>query len=84
MMTLSILTPDKEVYSGAITSVIVPGVSGQFEILKDHAPLISALGEGNVTVTTDSNQKNTYQIKKGYIEVLNNTVSLLVQGLTPA
>ncbi|MFK8101726.1 MAG: ATP synthase F1 subunit epsilon [Saprospiraceae bacterium] len=80
-MDIAVLTPDKEIFSGEITSVKVPGVSGQFEILSNHAPLVSALTEGEVRILKKDGQKMNFTIEKGFLEVLNNSVSLLVQGL---
>ncbi len=80
-MDISILSPDKEIFSGAITSVKVPGVSGQFEILNNHAPLVSALAEGKVRIRKKDGEELSFSIEKGFIEVLYNQVSLLVQGV---
>ena len=79
-MNITILTPDEAVFEGVITSVKVPGVGGQFEILNNHAPIVSALGEGSVRIIKDGGEKLTFTIEKGFIEVLRNEVSLLVQG----
>ena len=81
-MNLSVLTPGKEIYSGEITSVKVPGITGQFEILSGHAAIVSALGVGPVRILTSDGKTINYTIGKGFVEVLNNEVSLLVQGLT--
>lgn len=81
-MNLVILTPEKEVFSGEITSVKVPGTSGQFEILKGHAAIVSSLTEGEVRIIDGSGSKKGYTIEKGFIEVINDEVSLLVRGLT--
>ena len=83
-MNLVVLTPDKEVFAGEIKSVKVPGVTGQFEILAGHAPIVSSLGEGTIRVIDTKGSSTSYSISKGFIEVLNNEVSLLVQGLTEA
>ena len=80
-MNLVVLTPEREIYNGGITSVKVPGVNGQFEILKDHAPIVSSLNKGEVRILDEGGQKKTFQIEKGFIEVLYNEVSLLVQGV---
>jgi len=80
-MNLVVLTPEKEIFHGAITSVKVPGISGQFEILKNHAPIVAALGQGEVRILDTKGQKRTFMIQKGFIEVLKNDVSLLVQGV---
>ncbi len=79
-MQISVLTPDKEIFDGEITSVKVPGVSGQFEVLNNHAPIVSALGEGEVRLVKENGEKVTFGIEKGFIEVLKNKVALLVQG----
>ncbi len=78
-MKLIVLTPEKEVYKGDIQSVKVPGTKGQFEILKGHAPIVSSLSEGTVSIVADNGEKQFFNIKKGFLEVLNNDVSLLVQ-----
>ena len=80
-MNLTILTPEKEVYSGSITSVKVPGTSGQFEVLKGHAAIVSSLTEGEIRVIDASGTKTSYNIERGFIEVYNDEVSLLVRGL---
>ncbi len=79
-MNIIVLTPDQEIYQGAVTSIKVPGVGGQFEILKNHAPLVSALGEGPVRLQISGSADMNFSIEKGFIEVLKNEVSLLVQG----
>ena len=81
-MVISVLTPDRSVFEGEIQSVKVPGVSGEFEILKGHAALVSALKNGAVRIIEQNGTKKTFDIEKGFIEVLNDNVSLLVQGLT--
>jgi len=80
-LNLVVLTPDKEVFAGEIKSVKVPGITGQFEILSGHAPLVSSLGEGTVRVIDTKGSTTSYTITKGFVEVLHNEVSLLVQGL---
>jgi len=79
-MHISVLTPEKEIFDGQITSVKVPGVSGQFEVLNNHAPIVSALGEGQVRLIQENGEKISFGIEKGFIEVLKNKVALLIQG----
>jgi F-type H+-transporting ATPase subunit epsilon len=81
-LNLVILTPEKEVFNGAINSVKVPGILGQFEILNGHAAIVSSLSEGDIRVITADGSKQSYHISRGFIEVLNNEVALLVRGLT--
>lgn len=80
-MNLIVLTPEKEIFNGDITSVKVPGINGQFEILNNHAPIVAALGKGEVRILDIKGEKKTFKIQKGFIEVLKNEVSLLVQSI---
>ena len=80
-MKLEILTPDKKVYEGEIRSVTVPGTMGSFEVLKDHAPIISTLEDGKVIIRKDNSSDKTIYIKGGVIEVLNNSIMVLAEGI---
>ncbi len=79
-MTLEILTPDKKVYSGEVLGVQLPGITGLFEVLDKHAPLVSALGKGQLKILKDKNSTESYKIQSGFVEVLNNKVTVLVEG----
>ncbi len=79
-MTLNILTPDKLVYEGTVTAVTVPGVSGSFQILKDHAPIISTLADGDIIIKIN-NQEETIGIKGGVVEVLDNKIIVLAEAI---
>lgn len=81
-MELIALTPEKELFSGKISSVKVPGINGQFEILNGHAPIVAALAKGEVRILDEGGSKTTFNINKGFVEVLNNEVSLLIQSLS--
>jgi F-type H+-transporting ATPase subunit epsilon len=78
-MTLEILTPDKIVFEGEATSVILPGTLGQFEILNHHAPIISTLQDGKVIVR--GAKEGTFFIKGGVVEASNNKVMILAEGI---
>ena len=52
-MYLEIVTPEAILYSGEVTSVTVPGVMGEFQMLENHAPIISLLGAGNIKIQGD-------------------------------
>ncbi len=80
-MNVVVLTPDKEVYSGSIKSIKVPGVGGEFEVLKNHAPVVSSLGTGKVRIIDEAGTSKEFSITKGFIEVLNNEVSVLVESI---
>jgi F-type H+-transporting ATPase subunit epsilon len=80
-MTLEILTPERKLFSGEVYGVQVPGISGSFEVLEKHAPLVSALKAGRVKVLRDKqNHSANFDIQGGFIEVLNNKVTVLVEG----
>ena len=81
-MKITVLSPDKELFSGEITAVKVPGINGQFEILSNHAAIVSSLGTGGVKISKTGGEKMTFNIEKGFVEVLHNEVSLLVQGVS--
>jgi len=79
-MYISVLSPDREIFEGTVTSVKVPGVGGQFQVLNNHAPIVSALGVGTVEIVKEAGGKMSFRIEKGFIEVLLNKVALLVEG----
>ncbi len=79
-MNLEILTPDKKVFEGEINAVTVPGSSGSFQILRDHAPIISTLEDGTVIVKTNSGDTH-YQIKGGVVEALSNKIVVLAEAV---
>ncbi|HUR67090.1 MAG TPA: ATP synthase F1 subunit epsilon [Chitinophagaceae bacterium] len=86
-MNLEILTPEKKLYTGEVYGVQMPGISGSFEVLEKHAPLVSALKAGRVKVLKDKsagsggqNHTLNFDIQGGFVEVLNNKVTVLVEG----
>ena len=90
-MFLEIVTPEATLYSGEVTSIAVPGVNGEFQMLDNHAPIVSVLGQGNVkiygTVGLDksvadkfskgTNNETLLAINSGTIEMKNNKVIVL-------
>jgi F-type H+-transporting ATPase subunit epsilon len=80
-MKIEILTPEKKLFSGDAYGIQLPGISGSFEVLEKHAPMVSALGTGAVKILFDKTGKsNSFKINSGFVEVLNNQVSVLVEG----
>lgn len=79
-MTLEILTPDKTVYTGEVTSVTVPGAAGSFEVLKGHAPIISTLEDGKVVIRSGKDSQSMF-IKGGVIEVVDDKIIVLAEGI---
>ena len=80
-MNLVVLTPDKELFHGTVTSVNVPAIGGRFEVLRGHAPIVAALEKGEVRFLTKKGEKKSIRIEQGFIEVLRDEVSLLVSGV---
>jgi F-type H+-transporting ATPase subunit epsilon len=81
-MTLEILTPDKKVFEGEATSVTLPGTLGFFEILNNHAPIISTLQDGKLTVRGGAVKEEHFFIKGGVVEASNNKVTVLAEGIS--
>ena len=82
-MNLEILTPEKKVFSGDVYGVQLPGITGSFEVLEKHAPLVSALKNGRLKILKDKNNHLAYfDIQSGFVEVINNNVAVLVEGAT--
>jgi F-type H+-transporting ATPase subunit epsilon len=79
-MTLEILTPERKIFSGEVYGVQLPGISGLFEVLDKHAPMVSALKAGKLKVLTDKSATVSYNIQSGFAEVLNNKTTVLVEG----
>lgn len=80
-MNLEILTPEKKVFSGDVYGVQLPGITGSFEVLEKHAPLVSALKCGRLKILKDKNNHLAFfDIQSGFVEVINNNVSVLVEG----
>jgi F-type H+-transporting ATPase subunit epsilon len=79
-MKLEILTPERKIFSGDVYGVQLPGINGLFEVLDKHAPLVSALKSGSLKILKDKNSTASYQIQGGFVEVLNNQTTVLVEG----
>jgi F-type H+-transporting ATPase subunit epsilon len=82
-MNLEILTPEHKLFSDEVYGIQLPGVSGSFELLDKHAPLVSALKSGRIKVLNDRNHFSYFDIKSGFVEVINNQVTVLVEGAKP-
>lgn len=78
-MILEIITPEKEVFKGEVTSVKFPGTSGEFEVLNNHAPIISTLTNGNIRVITTNNSTENFEVNGGVIEMQNNKIIVLAE-----
>ena len=75
---LDILSPDKEIFSGQVESVQAPGTDGLFQVLVNHAPMISSLANGRLKVKSEAGEQ-IFHAEGGVIEVLKNKVIVLVE-----
>ena len=78
-MKIEIITPDKTLFEGTVELVQLPGIDGSFEILNNHAPLISVLGKGKIKVKINSDQTEFFEVNGGVIEVLKNKILILAE-----
>lgn len=78
---LSIVSPEKTIYEGRVSSLTAPSVLGYLGVLADHAPLIAVLDDGRITFKEDSNEQKTFLSSPGGIlEVVKNKVTILLPG----
>ena len=84
LFTITIITPDTLVYEGKIVSLIVPAALGYLGVLANHAPLVASLERGKIIVKEESGQTRSFRAEgKGYLEVLNNNVTMMLEYATP-
>ena len=79
-MLLEIITPDKRIYSGEVKLVQLPGTVGSFEILKNHAPIISTLDKGKIKVEEENGQILYFDVDGGIVENKDNKIIVLVES----
>ena len=76
---MKIVSPERIEFDGEVKSVLVPGTLGQFQILVNHAPIISSLEKGKVVYDLPSGEKKELSIIGGFVEVQKNVVSVCVE-----
>ena len=81
---VEIVAPDKRVFAGEAESLRAPGLEGSFQVLYNHAPMIAAVEVGPLTVVTPAGERITFATSGGFVEVLNNTVTVLAETVEPA
>jgi len=77
-MFLEIISPQEIIFSGEVTEVFLPGKEGNFEVLNDHAPIISLLQKGEIKVTKTDGSREIFNTEHGFVEVLDNKITVLV------
>ncbi|MBI4706640.1 MAG: F0F1 ATP synthase subunit epsilon [Candidatus Omnitrophica bacterium] len=80
---VKIITPERTVFSGQVSSVVAPGEIGYLEILANHAPIISNLVKGKIVLKDSSNNKSLFlSMGNGFLQVFNNQVVLLLEKVS--
>ena len=79
-MFLEIITPEKKIYEGEVKRIRLPGSKGLFEMLKNHAPLISTLRKGTIRVIDENDRKHTFEVTGGVVENKDNNVIVLAES----
>lgn len=79
---LSVLTPEKAVFSGEVEYVEVPGSEGYLGVLAHHAALVTALAPGTLTVRMPGGHEDKLTVSGGFFEVSNNKASVLADSVT--
>ena len=78
-MRVKLTKPDSTLFEGDAKLIQLPGTGGLFEILNNHAPIISALKKGTVRLVTELNETQTFDIRGGVVKGQNNDILILVQ-----
>ena len=76
-MFLEIITPEEKLFEGEVSYVKFPGTDGEFGVLNNHAPIISTLIKGSIKVTDSNNERKSFEINGGVIEIQNNKIIVL-------
>ena len=79
-MFLEIITPDKKVFAGEVKLIQLPGTKGAFEILQNHAPIISTLDKGKIKYTDMNNQTSYVEVSGGVVETKDNKIIVLAES----
>jgi len=80
-MLLEIIAPDQELFSGEVDLIQVPGSKGSFEILRNHAPIISTLDKGQIKIVDVKGATSFFDVNGGVIEAKNNKIIVLAESI---
>jgi len=83
MYTLTIVTPEEVIFEDEVVSIVAPGSEGYLGILTDHAPLITALVPGKLTVKDKGGGESVFSLSGGFLEVSNNVATVLADAVEP-
>ncbi|MFT6716194.1 MAG: F-type H+-transporting ATPase subunit epsilon [Saprospiraceae bacterium] len=79
-MFLEIITPEEKVFEGDVISVQLPGSEGSFQILNNHAPIVSTLKKGKLVLVDTNNESKEIEVSGGVVEVNSNHIIVLAEG----
>ena len=82
-MKIDIVTPLGRIYEGEIKEATFPGIEGEFGVLEGHAPLVTTLNPGVITIKKDNSKEEVIAVNWGYVEVTPNHINVLVDGAVP-
>lgn len=77
-LQLNIVSPEKEIFKGEVTSITLPGTMGIFSILPHHAPIVASLKEGQVLYVTIDGEEHILDIHSGFVEMSDGEASVCV------
>ncbi len=83
MYTLTIVTPEEVIFEDEVVSIVAPGSDGYLGILTDHAPLITALVPGKLTVKDKGGKESVFSLSGGFLEVSDNAATILADAVEP-
>ena len=77
-LSLQLISPDKEYFAGIVEMVVLPGENGDFSVLPDHAPIITYLRPGKISIIVERGKELSYFVASGFVKVDNNNCHVLV------
>ena len=80
-LLLNLVTPERLLFSGEVDQVVAPGTEGEFGVLADHAPFMSTLGDGDVTII-DGSTKRVFQLRGGFADISPEGMTILAEHAT--
>jgi len=79
-MFIEIITPSEKIFTGEVKLVKLPGSKGSFEVLENHAPIISTLEKGQIKIIEPNGETRFFDVNGGVVEVKNNKISVLTES----
>jgi F-type H+-transporting ATPase subunit epsilon len=83
MLKVSLISPEKTLFEGEVDSVVVPAFDGQVGILTSHAPMMTLLGKGVLTLSAPANAGGRFRIDGGFLQVVDNHVRVVTEKAEP-